>query len=827
MDHEDFMKCKVSTIPGNRNETKYITAGSVNPSYNRMNRISSKYDTAKRALDQKRKVKFALMVKPLDSICPTYFSRGFFRNLRESDVMAFAGMFMPSYDPHGTNLKDIYAENSRNFNFNLPITHKVYDRLHFSREDPDGNCLLPFSPFILNSMCTMDGLKLENMEHSMNNYRDLELVKHKCLFETLHVLDTLINRCVFEDSCGMLFCRENDDLSIIEYYQYCYNMYNSTVFDWCRGQTLSSTEFPNSYYEAPSLLLDYCRALSDGEVVSSHAWNDCGKLTESYLPSEYLAAKKMWEIISDNEMGLATGEKAVLSGEKLSEFKEDLDRVGANHQNWYDYMEMKQWAQCMEMINGKVQNEEVIKNGIYFSRDPIDPMSGAKNIRDAAKSVQFNKLNFYSYKNRDVDEHGLPVPEFTLQYRQPWQMDKSLKRKCLSSLPKYSTRENFDPVKDIEYKTISQEYLFKDRIERFHTFPQANTGYIPIKDEAEHKNFFKMLEKEVIGQTEGIAYCEEDVLAKDTILKRKIEELLNRYFYLLKAHIKESIRNFSHNVHPRDPSWIKGLVQIQTDKTKIYEFPYFTPGGLGGLAYHKNSDSGWVQMAHSMQMLSNLVGDLDSTAHFIANEMVYAPWESSCRSAVGTKEVSNTFSTKLSDNFTVTRTARKIMEAHILNAYQDKYNADSLPMVMTNMLKPYYEEAHLAKKLNRPKTEMLEENDYMFVGYMSDFFLRAQDDILAGVKTLMNDLDKACAQKQIPCSSLKEATKLDIIAPLLNSDISDIECMQTLVKIEGLEDDEFLQFVCNNEHAMQTVRNKAFGVTCSTDTMPIERELKD
>ena len=21
--------------------------------------------------------------------------------------------------------------------------------------------------------------------------------------------------------------------------------------------------------------------------------------------------------------------------------------VGANHQNWYDYMEMKQWAQCM------------------------------------------------------------------------------------------------------------------------------------------------------------------------------------------------------------------------------------------------------------------------------------------------------------------------------------------------------------------------------------------------------------------------------------------------------------------------------------------------
>ena len=73
------------------------------------------------------------------------------------------------------------------------------------------------------------------------------------------------------------------------------------------------------------------------------------------------------------------------------------------------------------------------------------------------------------------------------------------------------------------------------------------------------------------------------------------------------------------------------------------------------------------------------------------------------------------------------------------------------------------------------------------------------------------------------CASPKIAGEL---APLLNSDISDIECMQTLVKIEGLEDDEFLQFVCNNEHAMQTIRNKAFGVTCSTDTMPIDRELK-
>ena len=402
-------------------------------------------------------------------------------------------------------------------------------------------------------------------------------------------------------------------------------------------------------------------------------------------------------------------------------------------------------------------------------------------------------------------------------------MDKSLKRKCLSSLPKYSTRENFDAIRDLEYKTISQEFLFKDRVKRFHTFPQPNTGYIPLKDDKEVKGFFDLLEKEVSGQTEGIAYCDEKTLNKETVLKTKIENMFNRYFYLLKAHIKESIRNFSHNVHPRDPSWIKGLVQIQTDKSKVYEFPYFTPGGLGGLAYHKNSDSGWVQMAHSMQMLSNLVGDLDSTAHFIANEMVYAPWESSCRSTVGTKEVASTFSTKLADNFTVVRTARKIIESHILNAYQDKYDGNSLPQVMANMLRPYYEEAHLEKTIYRTKADMLEENDYMFIGFMSDYFLRAQDDILAGVKTLMNDLDKACGIKQFTCSSLKEATILDTISPLLNSDISDIECMQTLVKIEEMEDDEFLQFVASNEWAMQNLRNKAFGITCSTDTMPIVR----
>ena len=93
----------------------------------------------------------------------------------------------------------------------------------------------------------------------------------------------------------------------------------------------------------------------------------------------------------------------------FSHCEEDLERVGANHQNWHDYIEMKQWAQCMEMVSGKESNEKVLLNSIYFTRDPIDPMSGAKNIRDANKSVQFNKLHFYSYKNREVDEHGLPI----------------------------------------------------------------------------------------------------------------------------------------------------------------------------------------------------------------------------------------------------------------------------------------------------------------------------------------------------------------------------------------------------------------------------------
>ena len=209
--------------------TKVVANAGVNPRHVLNTRVVRKDIIVVGDLKAESNAKFVFLMTPIDHIRESYFSRVFFKETR--NLLINSGFVSDQMRDHFyRNLQKLHEETG--IDLNKPLTNEDYDLLHESTIYPNGWVFGSLSPYAISAFSRCDELNLHDQEHSFENFRSWEVLKYKGVVETLSVFDSLLERLICEDQAHKAFERTEDDYSIVEYFQYLYNLYHSEAFDW-------------------------------------------------------------------------------------------------------------------------------------------------------------------------------------------------------------------------------------------------------------------------------------------------------------------------------------------------------------------------------------------------------------------------------------------------------------------------------------------------------------------------------------------------------------------------------------------------------------------
>jgi len=682
--------------------TKVVANAGVNPRHVLNTRVVRKDIIVVGDLKAESNAKFVFLMTPIDHIRESYFSRVFFKETR--NLLINSGFVSDQMRDHFyRNLQKLHEETG--IDLNKPLSNEDYDLLHESTIYPNGWVFGSLSPYAISAFARCDELNLHDQEHSFENFRSWEVLKYKGLVETLSVFDTLLERLICEDQAHKAFERTEDDYSIVEYFQYLYNLYHSEAFDWCRGMICVSPKIKQ--FDVSPLILDYFGKLGSDDVVSAHGWR--------------------------KDFGL---------------------RSERNH-----------------------------------------------HLPD---------VHFYSSENKEARSRAEPT--FTLKYRQEAQMDMNKKRYLLSSLPQYSSFYN---KKDWKWNTIDQERTLHDR---FENYPHKNTCFIKDKENLK-KNITQQLRIEMDLITNSPKPEERD---RDTLLKIKIRSFLNRYYEVLKTQFLTTFEKTGAIVDTRDPLFCQATFQ-EPGEIMRYDQNFYMPGGKNEQFKSDMNDLSYLRMAYMINALAAAFGSIEKLADFLAHDMVFAGYNSSCRQNYDGAEGVSIFESKMSDYVTFTRMFRNVLKERWYEAHEGRFPGMDVYQILTEQLFEYYEKGHCVEDIDRSRQDMLEENDYMFFAYLNDIYHKNIQEIFGVSSSSMTSLVKlGLGGRTTTCMTTQELDYDALIEPLLDVNVSDIVVNRILTTMEkNFSDAKILTIVAQQEWAIEQLRQKLNGPSLITDTMPM------
>ena len=302
-----------------------ITNFGNSPRYALESRLIDKNAFKSHPLTQNDTLEFLFLVAPVEQILESIFSRNFYKKkvskLAKNGLLDFGKNF-GDYNKTGSSdfnekvLTDPFSENllakkNRNvINFNENINLSDYDKLHQTGQN--FSLLEIFTPLPINTISTT--LTPNKTEHTLENFRSIELEKFNNITHLLNIYNTLLTRLVLEDKCAAAFIRLND-CCIFEYFQFLFNLYNSKAFDCFRGKVFDRS-YPREFKINP-LIVDYFSSQDSSGTRTNHGWR---------VPVDKINLKDSFKIYKQ-EMNFYDENGAILHKFKFRDLHAHVDHI--------------------------------------------------------------------------------------------------------------------------------------------------------------------------------------------------------------------------------------------------------------------------------------------------------------------------------------------------------------------------------------------------------------------------------------------------------------------------------------------------------------------
>lgn len=220
----------------------------------------------------------------------------------------------------------------------------------------------------------------------------------------------------------------------------------------------------------------------------------------------------------------------------------------------------------------------------------------------------------------------------------------------------------------------------------------------------------------------------------------------------------------------------------------------------------------------NLQFLLHLFNyNLKQVCQTIAELYVDTAFNPAIRSQADYLEGKSLFYSKMTEFYNLQKFINKILTQN----YQKTWNQinrkhENFDKILTDKLFPYYQQHHLNKIINQPRSQTLEQNDYMFFAYYNEKYLDQAGLLHGNLKSMIGALATIFDNHfENFCVTHHESELADeyqtLIAPLLNREITDMQVYFILKKLEKMEDDKFFDLIKGNEMAIEKIRGIKYG----------------